>query len=274
MKSIIANAINLTTQPVALIWTNEQPEGAVQFNPQKWNCAVTLFAAAAAHGLIGAFDRGTYGCWGGGVGLGFGNQYGSFPGGMDCYYRFLSTGNMNFEKGQPVAEQLKESGFNRMADDFSRGKRYLDSPEAANSYVMGLPICEIPCRFVVVKPLDQVDQEKDQIKNVTFFVDPDGLSALVNLANYKNPADENVTIPWVAGCQAMGICAYRELEREHPRAIIGMMDITARQHVRATLGENVLSFTMPWALFQSMEESVEGSFLQESAWLALQDSKE
>ena len=84
---------------------------------------------------------------------------------------------------------------------------------------------------------------------------------------------DNVIVPWAAGCQVMGILAYRELERENPRGLIGMMDITARQHVRATLGENVLSFTAPWPLFQEMEGNVKGSFLQRPAWQALQKSK-
>jgi hypothetical protein len=44
-----------------------------------------------------------------------------------------------------------------------------------------------------------------------------------------------------------GILAYRELDRERPRGLVGMTDISARKNVRATLGENVLSFTAPHA---------------------------
>jgi hypothetical protein len=127
---------------------------------------------------------------------------------------------------------------------------------------------------VVVTPLDQVGPEQDDVKNVTFFVDPDGLSALVILANYERPDAENVIVPWAAGCQVMGICAYRELDREHPRGLIGMTDISARRNVRATLGEHALSFTAPWPLFQEMERNVEGSFLQRATWRALQQSKD
>jgi len=64
----------------------------------------------------------------------------------------------------------------------------------------------------------------------------------------------------------MGIFAYRELEREHPRALVGITDLSARQNVRASLGENVLSFTMPWPLFLKMEQNVDGSFLQRRTW--------
>lgn len=53
------------------------------------------------------FDRNTFGCWGGGVGLGFGNQYLNFPGGIECFYYFLSNGNENLEFGKRVAKNRK-----------------------------------------------------------------------------------------------------------------------------------------------------------------------
>ncbi|MDM7997329.1 MAG: DUF169 domain-containing protein [Acidobacteriota bacterium] len=274
MKSKIAEAINLETQPVALVWEDNEPENAIRFKPQRWGCVVSLFAAAATRGITGAFDRQTYGCWGGGVGLGFGNRYESFPGGAECFCRFLSTGNATSDQGRPIAEQLKSSGFGQMADDFLHGERFVKDPDATHRFVSNLPICEVPANYIVVKPLSQVDPEKDAVKNVTFFVDPDGISALTLLANYARPDQENVIIPWSAGCQIMGIWAYKELEREHPRGLIGMIDIAARKNVRATLGEHVLSFTAPWPLFQEMEDNVEGSFLQRETWRFLQESKE
>jgi uncharacterized protein (DUF169 family) len=274
MKSKIAEAINLKTQPVALVWTDTEPDGATRFKQQNWGCVLTLFAAAAKRGITGAFDRDTYGCWGGGVGLGFGDRYENFPGGVECFCKFLSTGNEDSEQGRSIEEQIRSQGYGRMADDFRKGERYVKNLEAARRFIENLPIGDIPARFVVVKPLDQVDPEKDNVKNVTFFVDPDELSALTILANYSRPDEENVIIPWAAGCQVMGIFAYLELERKHPRGLIGMIDISARKHVRATLGENALSFTAPWPLFKEMEDSVEGSFLQGATWRALQQSKE
>jgi uncharacterized protein (DUF169 family) len=273
MRSMVAEAISMETEPVALVWTDKEPDEATRFKPQHWGCVVSLFAAAATRGITGAFDRQTYGCWGGGVALGFGNQYENFPGGVEGFCRFLSTGNEGSEQGRPVGEQMKSLGYNRMAEDFLQGERYVKSPEVTQRFVQNLPIREISARYVVVKPLDQVDPDKEDVKNVTFFVDPDGLSALVTLANHERPDVENVIIPWVAGCQAMGILAYRELEREHPRALVGMMDVSARKNVRASLGEHAISFTAPWPLFQEMELNVEGSFLQRPAWISLQKSR-
>lgn len=273
MDSMVAEGIQLETQPVALVWTDQEPEEATRFKPQNWGCVVSLFAAAATRGITGAFDRQAYGCWGGGVALGFGNQYEQFPGGMECFCRFLSTGNEDSDQGRSIGEQLKASGWGRMAEDFLKGERYIRTPQDTQRFVQSLPIRDIPCKYVVVKPLDQADPQKDDIKNVTYFVDADGLSALVLLASYDRPDAENVIIPWAAGCQVMGILAYRELDRERPRGLVGMTDIAARKNVRATLGEHVLSFTAPWPLFQEMERNVEGSFLQRSTWNALQKSK-
>jgi len=128
---------------------------------------------------------------------------------------------------------------------------------------------DIPAQYVVVKPLGLSDPENEDIKSVTLFVDPEQLSALVVLANYTDPDLENVAVPWGAGCQIMGIFAYRELERAHPRALVGMTDLSARLNVRASLGRNVLSFTMPWPLFVKMEQNVEGSFFQRRTWQEL-----
>ena len=106
MESQIAKAIQLKLQPVGLLWSNSKPQGATQFTPGKWGCAMWL-VAGAAKGRCGVCDRTTFGCIGAGVGLGFGDQYKNFPGGETCFCHFLSSGNANWEKGRKTAEQVK-----------------------------------------------------------------------------------------------------------------------------------------------------------------------
>lgn len=230
---------------------------------------MSLLATVAAKGRTGVIDRQTFGCWGGGVGLGFGNQYQTFPGGLEGFYRFLSDGNESWEGGRQIGQGLAQAGGARLADDFLHGERYVKDPACTKQFVDGLPMLDIPAKYVIAKPLEKADPEYDNIKSVTFFVEPDALSALVILANYTHPERENVAIPWAAACQVMGIFAYRELEREHPRALVGLTDISARRSVRGSLGKTVMSFTAPWPLFLEMEKHAAGSFLERETWRAL-----
>jgi uncharacterized protein (DUF169 family) len=274
MESKIAGAIGLQTHPVAIVWAEDAPapESALQFKPGRWGCVISLIAAVAVKGRTAVIDRETFGCWGGGVGLGFGNQYETFPGGLEGFYRFLSDGNAKTEPGRQIGAGLAQAGAAQLADDFLLGERYVENPECTQAFVESLPMRDIPTRYVVVKPLSDVNPE-DDVRSVTFFVEPDALSALVILANYAHPERENVAIPWGAACQVMGILAYRELERDHPRALVGLTDISARKHTRASLGKHVLSFTAPWPVFLEMETHAEGSFLERQTWHALNGSR-
>ena len=75
MESRIAREIKLRFHPVAVLFANEKPEGALQLKEGSRGCVVNMLTAAA-RGRTAAFDRQTAGCLGGGVGLCFG--------GADC----------------------------------------------------------------------------------------------------------------------------------------------------------------------------------------------
>lgn len=270
MISKIASAIGLTNNPVALIWSDTAPEDALQFKSGRWGCVVSLFATVATRGKTGVFCRETYGCWGGGVGLGFGNCYEAFPGGVAGFCGFLADGNDKTEAGRQIGNGLAQAGAKQLADDFLLGERYLKSPETTEHFLKALPLCDIPAKYVVVKPLSLVDAANDVVKNVTFFVEPDPLSALTVLANHTHPEFENIGMPYAAACQVIGILAYRELTQPHPRALVGMTDISARKNTRASLGRTAMSMTIPWPMFLSMEDEVENSFFQRETWHTLQ----
>ena len=69
MESRIALAIRLKYQPVALLWADEKPDGAMQFSEGRWGCVMWL-AVHAAKGKPAVADQKTFGCFGGGVGAG------------------------------------------------------------------------------------------------------------------------------------------------------------------------------------------------------------
>jgi len=270
MNSKIADAIGLKTHPVAMTWSDEAPTDAVQFKAGHWGCVMALMGGVAAKGKTAVFGRETYGCWGGGIGLGFGNCYTKFPGGIDGFCSFLSDGNEKTEQGRAIGEAMAQSpGGARMVSDFLHGERYLKDPAAVERFLGALPIQDIPAKYVCAKPLSEADPLVEDIKSVTFFVEPDALAALVVLANHVHPETENVGFPYAAGCQVMGILSYRELLREQPRALVGLSDLSARKTIRPLLGEQILSFTAPWPVYLSMEENVDGSFFGRETWAAL-----
>ena len=266
MESAIAKVLKLETEPVALIFSNEKPEGAAQFKPGTQSC-VMFMVASAARGKTAVFDRETYACPGGGVGLGFGNTYVKFPGGVPGFCRFLSTGNENDPAGKAIGEGMKAKGAPAaFVDDFLHGERYKQTPDLAEQFVKALPITEVPMQYVVMKPLSKVDPAKEEPVSVTFLVNPDQLSALVIFANYDRPDLENAAVPYAAACQVIGILSYKEAQSENPRCLIGLTDISARKFLKGQGFADKLSFTVPFRRLLQMESNVEGSFLQGNTW--------
>ena len=272
MKSMILDALKLKFPPVALLWSDNKPEGAMAFKEGKWGCIMWL-VAGAARGKTAVASRKTFGCFGGGVGMGFGNQYKNFPGGEDCFCHFLSSGNERWEKGRQVAQQIEPYMRKEALDDFIKGERYFKTAEKVQAFIQCLPITDIPATYVVFKPLAGINRETESPQVIIFFADPDQLSALVVLANYGRGDNENVFTPYAAGCQTVGIYPLREAKKEKPRAVIGLTDLSARVHIRKQLGDNLMTFAVPLSLFEEMESNVEGSFLQRPTWQTLLKAK-
>ena len=268
MESKIAAAIRLELEPVALVWTDEKPAGAMEFPPGKWGCVMYLVAAAAA-GRPAVAGRESFGCFGGGVGLGFGGQYQNFPGGEECFCRFLSCGNAGTEPGESIGRGMATSGQTSMAEEFLQGERL---PQESGS---GPKVPRLSADRGHSGPPrgHQASRRRrsspQHVRSITFLVNSDQLSALVVLANYEGEGNENVIIPFAAGCQSLGIFTYRENEREHSRAVVGLIDLSARKNLRRPLGKDVLSFSVTSPMFQRMEQNVEGSFLERETWKSL-----
>ena len=273
MESAIAKAIQLKYQSVALLWSKEKPQNAMQFQEGKWGCVMWL-AAHAAKGKTAVADIKTFGCFGGGVGLGFGNQYKNFPGGEEGFCHFLSDGNAKREGGKELAEKIKPFMRAEAYDNFLHGECYVKTPGLVKKFLESLPLTEIPEPYVVFQPLDKVDFVKERPQTIIFFVNPDQLSALVVLANYARGDNENVIIPYAAGCQTIGIYPYREGKSKRPHAVVGLTDLSARVYIRRQLGDtNLMTFAAPFALFEEMEQNVPGSFLERHTWQSLISEK-
>jgi len=237
MDSVVAKELKLRYSPVAILLSNEKPQGATQFKEDTWGCVVAMFSAAA-RGKVAAFDRNTTTCGGGKIGLGFCDQFVDPPGGIEY---FLSTG-----KGEGYPE----------------GEHYKKTPELAKAFMDNLPKRNIPFDYVIFKSLDDIDPAKETPVLVSMLANPDQISALVVLANYDRETSDNVIFEFGAGCHSIFLIPFNEIEKDEPKAVLGMTDITARPFVDA----DVLSFTMPWKMFLEMEGNVPGSFLDHRDW--------
>jgi len=236
MESRLIDKLKLQYLPVAFLMMDEKPADVLEAREGVWTCVVPFFRAAAKGKMV-VFSRKTTTCLGGKVGMGFGNAYMNFPGGIEY---FLSAGKEGFREGEG----------------------YIKTPELAKDFVDNLPITDIPSEYVVLKPVTQVNPESETPVLVSFYVNMDQLSALTVLANYNSPGIDRVRIPFGAGCQSLFILPLDESKNETPKAVVGLLDVT----VRPMVDKNYVSFTVPYQMFLEMEQNISGSFLEKENW--------
>jgi uncharacterized protein (DUF169 family) len=246
VNSTLVEALGLTSSPVAVVLAAEKPDDALSFREGVWGCVMATLIAVSK-GRSAVYDRATFGCAGGGTALGFGNQYEECGLEIDL---LLSTGS---------GEQVRRTS--RMGE----GERFFKSPEQVHAWLETVPFRDVPAEFVVLKPLELV-AENETPEVVTFFVNPDQLSALVTMTDYERGTGDSVIAGFAAACQPI-LWALQEAESDHPRGVIGFFDISQRHRV----DREVLTFTVPWKLLLEMERNVEGSFLQMEDWLKLRE---
>jgi uncharacterized protein (DUF169 family) len=239
MQSKLVDALKLDSHAVAVIHTDDRPAGALSFEPGKWACVITMFAAAA-RGKTVAFDRQTYGCSSGGVGL--------------C---------LAGRRRAPGRRRSRPRAPGRAAARAA----HIKTPALAQQFIDHLPRLSIAQQYVVLKPLGEVDQACETPVLVVIFATADQVSALHFMANYARSGGEAVYLPWGAGCHTLHLWPYLELGKAEPRAVLGGTDMTARPH----LDSGTLSFAIPWPLFCEMENNVPGSFMTDGDWPRLLD---
>jgi hypothetical protein len=142
------------------------------------------------------------------------------------------------------------------------GERYKQSPEIvdkATGHTMPIP-AEGKC--YTFKRWDQLQRE-DSPEVVLFFARPEVLSGLFTLANFDQ-IDPNggVICPFGSGCSSIIYYPWLEQQTEHPRAVLGMFDPSARPCVPL----DVLTFAIPMKKFVLMIGYMEESFLITPSW--------
>ena len=277
MKSKIERYLNLELNPVAVLWSDEKPEKALQFKQGKYACAMRL-VAAAAQGRTAVLDANTSGCVTAASAFGFGKFEDKWPLGMDLYYGFLSCGM----KDKGIDEELQElinaaseqgSAPQHMVDLLMEGEGYKKTRELVKEHVDSWPIFQIEEKYVVLKPLKNVDSDNETPVQIIFFANPNQLSALITLANCSTGKSDMVKVGGGSACQDVALFAYQEAQEKNPRAILGFKDIFARNNLKRTVGTDKMTLTVPVKLFMTMEQDVDDSLLARDTWEELSGMK-
>ncbi len=221
-------------EPVVFWYTNEETDvrAAKPVPPDSHRCVIGDLAQVRK-GRATKFDAGAIGCAGGKRYLGFSPQL------MPNFEYFLSYG---------IPGKLE-------------GERYKKTPDLVNEALKRQPSFTAPGKFIVFKPWKDLE-EADKPVVVIFFAQPDVLSGLFTLSNYDEADPNGVMCPFGAGCSTIVQYPYFEGMSDHPRGVMGMLDVSARPCVPA----NVITFALPMKKFAGMIANMEESFLITGSW--------
>ena len=119
---------------------------------------------------------------------------------------------------------------------------------------------------ILIGPLKE--DQYEYLKSITFYVNPDQLSALTLGAQYNSsPGDPLAVIaPFGSGCMEL-IPLFKDFNI--PQAIIGATDTAMRQY----LPPDVLAFTVTKPMFKQLCELDERSFLYKPFWTNLRKTR-
>lgn len=268
MKSLITEKLNPALSPVAIVWSDEKPEGALELTAGKFGCVMFLFANAAKNRKIAAMDRETVLCSGGRLGMGLGFTYDKFMGGMNQFTAMFSKG-LPCARDKEAYEKIIEQAPKNLTEKLLKGERIKATPDMVEKWLLEeVPHYDIEERYVLFKPLDQVD-ENDNVKTIVFTVNPLMLSGLVSLTGFISHTPDFIHVPAGSFCKQVGCYAYAQQEEENPKAILGMTELTGRHRVRSLLGDNCLTYSIPIKLMRKMEKAAEDGVFESPVWKKL-----
>lgn len=110
------------------------------------------------------------------------------------------------------------------------GEGYLKSPDHAADFVRNLPITEIPAKYVIFKPIELVEIEKEKPRSVIFFTCQTSYLPLLYLPTMREKATRALSFPMQQDARHW-VFILTEAESENPRAVVGLTDISAKDNI-------------------------------------------
>jgi len=145
--------------------------------------------------------------------------------------------------------------------NWTTGELYCDSPDALRQIFDFIDPRPAPKKYCVIKPVSHFDENREP-ELVIFFVRPESLCGLHQLATFVTNDPEVVVSPWSAACGSLAVWPLHYLARGKRKAVIGGWDPSARKFFKT----DELSFTVPAVMFQAMLARFEESFLTTKTW--------
>jgi len=200
--------------------------------PKGWRCIICDLARVRK-GTSLVFDRTSVTCNGGLFYMGYDTQR------SENFRYFLSSGKPGVVEGE----------------------RYKRTPEIVDKMAASHAPLPAESGCYTFKRWDKLTAA-DNPAVVIFFARPEVLSALFTLANFDQSDPDGVICPFGSGCSSIIHYPRLELQNEHPRAVFGMFDPSARPCVPV----DTLTIAIPMKKFEKMIGYMDESFLITKTW--------
>jgi hypothetical protein len=141
------------------------------------------------------------------------------------------------------------------------GERYIRTPEQVKTIMKDMTRIPVDKKFIIFRRWDHI-RPGDDPQAVIFFARPDVLSGLFTLVNFDHQHGNGVIAPFGAGCASIVHHPWFENQKEDPKAVIGMFDVSARPYVP----DDTLTFAVPMKRFEQMIGYMDESFLITDSW--------
>jgi hypothetical protein len=268
MKSEIVEHLQPEFEPVAVVWSDSIPEGALEFKKGRFGCVLHLFAEASRRGRVAGGCRETTVCPGGRAALGFGVDFIVSDTELDHYSAIFSKGLASARDEDAYRERM-EAARPSWRPLYEFGERHHCNFDMARQWIQDcLPRYDIPERYVLFKPLSRTGPDENT-RAVIFPINPLELAGLTTLLGSVVEGADPVQVPQGADCYRIGCFAYAQHDAEPPRAVLGMLDVDGREVMRRRFRDDTLTLTIPMPLFLRLEREAASSVLQIPAWSQL-----
>ncbi len=146
-----------------------------------------------------------------------------------------------------------------------KGEFYCESPNELRRIFETVDPLPAPARYCIFKPLSLfAAQEQPEI--VSFFLRPESLCGLHQLAAFVTNDPEVVASPWSAACGSLVVWPRKFMALGKMKAVVGGWDPSARKFFKT----DELSFSVPFEMFGRMLQRFEESFLATETWKTVQ----